>query len=101
MLLSGYSDFEAVNDLETGKLALLPLDGGDAIGFAYRKDLHIHIQLSTFGNNLQQTLTGKWQIRLRESAAPDASILFEQTVEWRAQIIALIDPFFGSIALVT
>lgn len=102
MLLSGYSDFEAVNDLETGKLALLPLEEiGDAEGFRYRKDLHIHVQLSTFGNNLQQTLTGKWQIRLRESAAPDAPILFEQTVEWRAQIIALIDPFFGSIALVT
>lgn len=100
MLLQGYTGFEAVDDLAQGGLALLPLEE-DAEAFRYRKQLHIHVDLARFGSSLQQTLTGKWKIRLRESAAPNAAILFEQEVEWRALIIALVDPFFGSIGFVT
>ena len=72
-----------------------------ARSYRYRKELFIEVNFGTFGGSLSQTLTGSWKHRLRASAAPDAAILFEQTVTWKAFIVAIGDVFFGTIAFTT
>lgn len=98
------NDYGPYEDVTTGANGTIP-NGlpltTTASGFRYRKDVFVHIDLFHFQDNLGFVLDGDFLNRVRETREPDARILFEQRVRLRIQVVAISDPFFGSIGFVT
>src|SRR5258708_5312997 len=63
---------------------------------------YTHDILRTFGiNNTfdQVTVTGNTSIQIVENNNPGAKVLFDQTVQFSINLIAVGDPLFGSIGV--
>ena len=90
-----YTDFDNVDSGESGTIeGLLPLEGS-ASAFRYRKQIFV-VVLGADPTNFNQPIKGRWKVRLRASSARDGengpyigAILFEQEVEWVANVTAI------------
>lgn len=102
--------YTAFDNIESGIApgiikGLLPIeDVADALSYRKALEVQVFLDVSDFGIS-QRDLTGRWQVRVRSNGARDAAgnylglVLFKQTVEWTARVVALSLGF--GLALVT
>lgn len=74
---------------------------GPASGFYYTKDLLFFVPFSWFGSTMTKTLEGEFMVEIRDFPFGGGTILFRQRVNFKAQVVAIVDPFFGSIGFAT